>query len=110
MYETSRHTVRFFFVTRAWDDYWKHAVLPTLRLDPIPDIIIVNSCLWDLTRYGMNGGVGPYKENLNRLLEEMKAFLPKKSLFIWNTTLPLRSGLTVVTYDEMGERVLAKSG
>lgn len=91
LYETPHHNVRFFFVTRVWDDYWKHAVLPTLLLDPVPDVIIVNSCLWDLTRYGINGGVGPYRENLKRLLEEMKEFLPKKSLFIWNSTLPLSS-------------------
>jgi len=91
LYETPNHSVRFFFVTRAWDEYWEHAVMPTLILDPKPDVIIVNSCLWDLTRYGPRGGVESYKDSLKRLLDEMKANMPPETLFIWNTTLPLSS-------------------
>ena len=64
--------------------------MPTLELDPKPDVIIVNSCLWDLTRYGPRGGVESYKDSLKRLLDEMKANMPPETLFIWNTTLPLR--------------------
>ena len=67
--------------------------MPTLILDPKPDVIIVNSCLWDLTRYGPRGGVESYKDSLKRLLDEMKANMPPETLFIWNTTLPLRCAL-----------------
>ena len=90
LYETPHHNVRFFFVTRAWDDYWKHAVVPILRLDPQPDVVIVNSCLWDLTRYGHKGGAGTYRDHLDHLMKEMKKLLPPATVFIWNTTLPLR--------------------
>ena len=77
-------------MTRVWDEYWRLAVMPTICLDPKPDVIIVNSCLWDLTRYKYNGGVKPYRDNIHKMLTEMRRSMPSKTLFIWNTTLPLR--------------------
>jgi len=91
LYETNDHSVRFFFVTRVWDEYWVKAVMPIICLEPKPDVLIVNSCLWDLTRYGINGGVKPYRDNIHKMLTEMRRSMPPETLFIWNTTLPLSS-------------------
>jgi len=93
LYHNHPHELRFFFITRVWDEYWKREILPALTSSQFnqPHVIIVNSCLWDLTRYGYNGGVEDYQRNLKRLMSEMKSTLPKKTLFIWNTTLPLSS-------------------
>ena len=78
-------TLRFYFVTRCYCDYIA-GVLSQLQESP-PDIIIMNSCLWDLHRYGPHG-LDAFKKNLNRLLVDVGNRLGD-SLFIWTATLPV---------------------
>ncbi|XP_046385587.1 PC-esterase domain-containing protein 1B-like isoform X2 [Ischnura elegans] len=53
-----------------------------------PDIVIVNSCLWDITRWGPNG-VTLYKDNMRKLFSIMKSSLPSTTLVIFSTTPPV---------------------
>ena len=75
----------FYFVTRCYSDYLSK-VLGELQASP-PDVIIMNSCLWDLHRYGPHGPAA-FKKNLRKLMEDLKKRLPT-STFIWMATLPV---------------------
>ncbi|GFY43193.1 PC-esterase domain-containing protein 1A [Trichonephila inaurata madagascariensis] len=81
-----RTKVSFFFLTRVFDDYVK-SVLKKITHKSDPDVIIINCCLWDITRWGYDG-VEKYKKNLKLLMKEFKKYLPD-CLVIWITTPPI---------------------
>ncbi len=46
-----RVRIRFYFLTRSYSTYMKDAVFNDIKKQTIkPDIILMNSCLWDLSR------------------------------------------------------------
>ena len=65
------------------------SILATFETEP-PDIIIMNSCLWDLCRYGKNAHA-EFKSNIDELLEAIGLVMPydSKRVFIWTATLPV---------------------
>ncbi|KAL5021719.1 hypothetical protein ScPMuIL_000874 [Solemya velum] len=86
-YQSDCHLVRFYFVTRCYNNYVE-SILSDLSKEPVPDIILMNSCLWDISRYGINS-VPEYKRNLDKLFTRFSEVLPKQSLVVWNTTMPI---------------------
>ena len=52
-YQTDYHLVRFYFVTRCYNSYIE-SILADLSDDPLPDVVMMNSCLWDISRYNDN--------------------------------------------------------
>ncbi|XP_059173121.1 PC-esterase domain-containing protein 1B-like [Physella acuta] len=90
-YVTNVHLVRFYFVTRCYNSYVE-TLLKDLAKDKLgqPDIIILNSCLWDISRYGPDSFMD-YKENLVKLFELFSDYFSKQCLIIWNTALPISS-------------------
>ena len=48
-FRSDHHLVRFYFVTRVYSYYMK-SILEDFRRGLKPDVIIVNSCLWDISR------------------------------------------------------------
>jgi len=44
------HMLRFYFVTRVYSPYME-TVIADLVTGLKPNIVIINSCLWDITRY-----------------------------------------------------------
>ena len=65
-------------------------ILADLATEPRPAIVIMNSCLWDISQYGpLATAMEEYKANLQYLCVQMRWILPSHSLFIWNTTLPV---------------------
>ena len=87
-YHTPYHRVRFYFVTRCYGHYME-TILADLTTEP-SDIVIMNSCLWDISRYGpFPTAMEEYKVNLQNLCVRMKQTLPDQCLFIWNTALPV---------------------
>ncbi|GIY67895.1 PC-esterase domain-containing protein 1A, partial [Caerostris extrusa] len=78
----------FFFLTKVYDEYVE-SILKRIRNKLKPDVIVINSCLWDVTRWGCNG-VEEYKYNLKYLFKEFKRTLPD-CLIIWVTTPPISS-------------------
>ena len=44
------YLLRFYFVTRVYSAYME-TVIADLVSDHKPDIVVINSCLWDITRY-----------------------------------------------------------
>ncbi|KAG0726411.1 PC-esterase domain-containing protein 1A [Chionoecetes opilio] len=81
--------VRYIFVTQA--------IAPSLmkeldRLEdnrlPPPDIIVLNSCLWDITRWGPEQE-DKYKQNLATLFHRFRRLLPPSALVVWTASLPV---------------------
>ncbi|XP_028285044.1 PC-esterase domain-containing protein 1A [Parambassis ranga] len=86
-FQAPHHLVRFYFVTRIFSRYMQ-SVLEDFRQGLTPDVIIVNSCVWDVSRYSVEW-VDEYRENLNTFFEELRWILPQETLIIWNLTMPL---------------------
>ncbi|XP_073928413.1 PC-esterase domain-containing protein 1B-like [Castor canadensis] len=85
---SGHHLVRFYFLTRAYSRY-THEVLEELRRGPhAPDVVVINSCLWDLSRYGRNFR-RCYSEDLDSLFRRLGQVLPESCLLVWNTAMPV---------------------
>ncbi|TSL34645.1 Ubiquitin thioesterase OTUB1 [Bagarius yarrelli] len=67
---------------------YMESVLADFKHDLKPDVVIVNSCVWDVSRYNQKW-VPEYKENLKKFFGQLKAVLPEESLVVWNMTMPL---------------------
>lgn len=87
LYTRKKTSIAFYFLTRVYSDYVKSILAGMIR-DNVPDVIIVGSCLWDITRWGPNG-VKEYKENLKKFFNELTRILPSTSLVMWLTAAPL---------------------
>jgi len=48
-FQQPNYMMRFYFITRCYSSYVE-TVIADLCQPPYPDIIIMNSCLWDITR------------------------------------------------------------
>ncbi|XP_053107210.1 PC-esterase domain-containing protein 1B-like isoform X2 [Hemicordylus capensis] len=94
-YCTPHHLVRLYFITRLYSAYLE-SVLSDFRTGPPPDVLIVNSCLWDLNRYGKTLATAfrKYQQNLETFFERLTDVLPPSCLVIWNTAMPLGPDVT----------------
>ncbi|MCI4377406.1 hypothetical protein PGIGA_G00203080 [Pangasianodon gigas] len=103
-YRTDHHLVRFYFITRVFSRYME-SILADFKHELKPDVVIVNSCVWDVSRYNRKW-VPEYKENLNNFFVQLKAVLPEESLLVWNMTMPLGKkiigGFLVPEIQDMG--------
>ena len=98
---------RFYFVTRVYNKYWEHVILPDLKGDPVPDVVIMNSCLWDVSRYGQCAhSMDPYKKNLETTFSRLNSILPMETLIMWNCALPVskeaRGGVLIPELQTLG--------
>ncbi|CAL4100720.1 unnamed protein product, partial [Meganyctiphanes norvegica] len=57
---------------------------------PIPQVVIINSCMWDLTRWGPYQEEN-YKRNIIKLFSRLRKILPDDTLVLWTTTPPVSS-------------------
>uniref|UniRef100_A0A8D0HU97 Uncharacterized protein n=1 Tax=Sphenodon punctatus TaxID=8508 RepID=A0A8D0HU97_SPHPU len=90
-YCTDHHLVRFYFLTRAYSDYLE-SILDDFKEGPEPDLVLVNSCIWDLTRtwpLGTNSIMSWYRLNLEKTFRRFSEVLPDECLVIWTSTMPL---------------------
>ncbi|KAM6909431.1 PC-esterase domain-containing protein 1A [Xenentodon cancila] len=86
-FQSDHHLVRFYFVTRIFSRYMQ-SIIEDFRYGLKPDVVIVSSCVWDISRYNPRWS-DDYKENLQSFFEELKACLPEETLVIWNLSMPL---------------------
>ncbi|XP_074131058.1 PC-esterase domain-containing protein 1A [Sminthopsis crassicaudata] len=89
---SGHHLLRFYFLTRVYSAYVED-ILTELESGPPPDLVIMNSCLWDLSRYGRNS-IRSYQENLECLFERMEQVLPASCLLVWTLAMPLGDRVT----------------
>lgn len=103
-YHSDHHLLRFYFITRVYSPYMQ-TILEDLRQGPKPDLIIVCSCVWDMTRYGLNC-LENYKKNLHRFFEQIKSAVCQDCLIIWTLAMPLakqiRGGFLVPEVSHLG--------
>ncbi|XP_064200289.1 PC-esterase domain-containing protein 1A isoform X1 [Anguilla rostrata] len=88
-FRSDHHLVRFYFLTRIYSRYME-SILADFENGLKPDVVIINSCVWDLSRYGPKW-VTDYRENLHKFFLQMKKVLPPECLILWNMTMPLGS-------------------
>nr|XP_055174501.1 PC-esterase domain-containing protein 1B [Nyctereutes procyonoides] len=90
----AHHLVRFYFLTRVYSSYLE-TVLQELQGSEHgpPDVVIMNSCLWDLSRYGPDSWRS-YRENLASLFRRLGQVLPESCLLVWNTAMPVGKQIT----------------
>ncbi|XP_023226141.1 PC-esterase domain-containing protein 1A-like isoform X2 [Centruroides sculpturatus] len=86
VYKKDCFCFEFYFITKVYDEYMEY-ILDNLT-KKMPDIVLINSCLWDITRWGPRG-VEKYKENLKVVAKKFRTVLPEDTLVVWLTTLPI---------------------
>ncbi|XP_044040856.1 PC-esterase domain-containing protein 1A-like isoform X2 [Siniperca chuatsi] len=91
-FQSAHHLVRFYFVTRIYSRYMQ-SILEDFRHGLKPDVVIVNSCVWDISRY-YSSWVDDYKENLHKFFDELRGILLEETLVVWNVTMPLGERIT----------------
>ncbi|XP_053411754.1 PC-esterase domain-containing protein 1B isoform X2 [Nycticebus coucang] len=87
-YCSGHHLVRFYFLTRVYSEYLESVLQQLQSGEHVPDVLIMNSCLWDISRYGHDSW-RRYLENLERLFQRLRQVLPESCLLVWNTTMPV---------------------
>ncbi|KAM9671463.1 PC-esterase domain-containing protein 1B isoform 1-T4 [Trichechus inunguis] len=90
---SGHHLVRFYFLTRVYSEYLEAILEELLSGKYAPDVFIMNSCLWDLSRYGQDSW-NCYRENLESLFRRLDQVLPKECLLVWNTAMPVGEKIT----------------
>ena len=53
-YKTKDHLIRYYFIARVYSDYVQSICAEIAKREEKPDIFLMNSCCWDLTRYKAN--------------------------------------------------------
>ncbi|XP_069601166.1 PC-esterase domain-containing protein 1A-like [Ranitomeya imitator] len=86
-YRSGHHLVRFYFLTRVYSAYLE-SILSDFKSGPQPDVLILNSCIWDLTRYN-DPQLEGYKTNLDHLFLSLKEVLSPQCLIMWSMTMPV---------------------
>ncbi|KAM3937530.1 uncharacterized protein RB166_006849 isoform 1-T1 [Leptodactylus fuscus] len=86
-YRSGHHLVRFYFLTRVYSTYLE-SILSDFQSGPQPDVLIVNSCVWDVNRYN-DHHLEAYKNNLDSLFLRLKEVLSPECLIIWSMTMPV---------------------
>ncbi|XP_012369127.1 PC-esterase domain-containing protein 1A-like [Octodon degus] len=85
---SGHHLVRFYFLTRAYSAYLEDVLSELRRGEHAPDLVVLNSCLWDVSRHGRHFP-SRYREDLECLFRRMDRVLPDHCLLVWNTALPV---------------------
>ncbi|XP_004470477.1 PC-esterase domain-containing protein 1B [Dasypus novemcinctus] len=90
---SGHHLVRFYFLTRVYSEYLETILEELQAGEHAPDVVVMNSCLWDLSRYGKDSRRS-YRENLASLFGRLDQVLPSSCLFVWNTAMPVGEKIT----------------
>lgn len=88
-YKSDDILIRFYFVTRIYNDFMRTTVFGDLKDKtlPKPDVICIHSCMWDLTRYGPTSFT-TYQKHLEKFCNELDEIVPPETHLVWRTALP----------------------
>ncbi|XP_041080517.1 PC-esterase domain-containing protein 1A [Polyodon spathula] len=86
-FHSAHHLVRFYFLTRVYSNYVE-SILADFQAGPQPDVLIVNSCVWDVSRYGASS-MEEYRVNLGKFFTRLGEVLLPECLVMWNMAMPL---------------------
>ncbi|XP_073986443.1 uncharacterized protein isoform X2 [Rhodnius prolixus] len=97
-FETDKLTLEFLFITHCLSptfmQYLKEVRAGLVR---VPDVICMNSFIWDFTRWGPRAEKR-YKKNMTNLVEVLDECLPSSTLFIWITTCPVANDADCIPF------------
>ncbi|CAF0870711.1 unnamed protein product [Adineta ricciae] len=83
-----RLRLRFYFLTKCYSSYVKDIIFNDIKSQAVkPDMIIMNSCVWDMSRYG-TCAMRSYQRNLEYIMNSVRQMLPN-ALFLWLSALPV---------------------
>ncbi|GMT16319.1 hypothetical protein PFISCL1PPCAC_7616, partial [Pristionchus fissidentatus] len=99
-YQTDHHHLQFFFSTRVMKDDMDALIQQMITVDGYPDVILINSMIWDLTRYfrvrnNVEYGSCAYQKEIeadclqkyldrtSMLLRRLRAVLPPHTMVVW---------------------------
>lgn len=82
-YTRNNICLKFQFITRVFQKRFRAAAAEIITY---PGLIVMNSCLWDISRYGPSA-VAEFKANFTEMLEFVQMNLPNMKM-VWLTTLP----------------------
>ncbi|XP_063598017.1 uncharacterized protein LOC134774621 [Penaeus indicus] len=109
-FESNGLCVRYIFITQVYSSTVKKELKAIEDGQaPIPHVVIMNSCIWDLTRLTLKNDIilkytaeilqwrliwgakqeDQYKKNMVDLFQHLRCLLPDDTLMIWLTTLPV---------------------
>ncbi|KAL0612224.1 PC-esterase domain-containing protein 1B [Plecturocebus cupreus] len=92
-FRSDHHLVRFYFLTRVYSEYLQTILEELQSGEHAPDLVVMNSCLWDVSRYGSDFWWS-YLENLENLFQRLGQVLPESCLLVWNTAMPVGKVVT----------------
>lgn len=79
--------IQFKFVTRVWSEELEKWFERESNTFGKFDLILMNSVLWDVNRWGPEGPKD-FKTNLDKLLKFVKSVMSESGIFIWMTAQP----------------------
>ncbi|GMT08583.1 hypothetical protein PENTCL1PPCAC_30757 [Pristionchus entomophagus] len=99
-YQTDTHLIQFLFTTRIMKDDMELLIQQMLGEDGYPDVILINSMIWDLTRYfkvatDMSYSDSAYQKKIDieciqkyldrtsMFLRRLRAILPPHTMVVW---------------------------
>jgi len=85
--------ISYVFITRCYSEYLvKFIDEYPIKFGAYPDLILMNSALFDINRYG-GKGISKYKENIKLLMDFFRTTLPARTQVVWMTTPPISSNI-----------------
>jgi hypothetical protein len=64
-----------------------------------PDLVVINSTLWDISRYGADGE-RDFKTNLPLCFDDLRAAISPTTIILWLTALPISAEPNAAVFDE----------
>ncbi|KAK6026479.1 hypothetical protein OSTOST_07565 [Ostertagia ostertagi] len=110
-YHTNYFLIQYLFTTRIMKDDIDTALLELCSANEFPDVILINSCLWDMTRYSrafdqdvpphINRQAGveraaleEFLERVSMLIRRLRLIMPPTTQVIWiNMPWPIPSDM-----------------
>ncbi|XP_029107738.1 PC-esterase domain-containing protein 1A [Scleropages formosus] len=87
----SHNLIRLYYTTEIISNYTDN-VLAAIDSGVKPDIIILNSCVWDLSRFSQSW-VPKYGENIHKTMAKLKEILPPECIVMWNMSMPVSGNI-----------------
>jgi hypothetical protein len=72
-----------------------------------PDLVVINSTLWDISRYGADGE-RDFKRNLPLCFDDLRAATSPTTIILWLTALPISAEPNAAVFDEKCRKYFLK--
>ncbi|CAF3314237.1 unnamed protein product [Rotaria socialis] len=91
--------VKFIFLTRCQNEVTLRLFEDFKKDTEKPDLVVINSTLWDISRYGGNGEKD-FKTYLPLCFDDLRAATSPTTIILWLTALPISAEPNAAVFDE----------